>query len=63
MIIHRPDVPKMPRWITSEAGQWAWREQVAWRRNAFNAVSVQERHRLLVEAERMYAATAHDAAA
>lgn len=43
--------PKAPRWISTEAGQWAWREDIAWRSIALNALSVQERRDLLNEAE------------
>jgi len=45
--------PKAPRWIATEAGKWAWHELVAWRGSAANALSVQERARLLNEAERL----------
>lgn len=43
--------PKAPRWISTEAGQRAWREDLSWRSVAFNALSVQERSELLHEAE------------
>lgn len=45
---------KVPRWIGTEAGQWAWREHVEWRVIAVNALSVQERTRLLHEAETLW---------
>lgn len=45
------DHPKTPRWIRTEAGQWAWREKIDWRSIAWDALSVQERSRLLQEAE------------
>ncbi|MCU0490955.1 MAG: hypothetical protein MUD01_05185 [Chloroflexaceae bacterium] len=44
---------KAPRWITTEAGQWAWEEQENWRSTAADAFSVQDRKKLLAEAERM----------
>ncbi|MGQ9482180.1 hypothetical protein [Chloroflexus sp.] len=43
--------PKAPRWITTEAGQWAWATNEEWRRFADRALSVSERQRLLAEAE------------
>jgi hypothetical protein len=43
---------KAPRWINTEAGQWAWRVDDSWRRNANSAFSVQERRELLNAAER-----------
>jgi hypothetical protein len=45
--------PKAPRWINTEAGQLAWRDHPSWRNSALNALSVQERMRLLDEAERL----------
>lgn len=45
------DHPKVPRWVRTEAGQWAWREKTDWRGVAWDALSVQERSRLLQEAE------------
>ena len=45
--------PKAPRWINTEAGLLAWREHTNWRSSAINALSVQERTRLLDEAERL----------
>lgn len=44
-------IPKAPRWITTEAGQWAWATNEEWRRFADRALSVSERQRLLAEAE------------
>ena len=52
------DVPKPPRWISTEAGLWAWREDGDWRASAANALSVEERYRLLREAEQMRQAAA-----
>jgi hypothetical protein len=43
---------KAPRWINTEAGQWAWRVDDSWRHNANSALSVQERRELLNAAER-----------
>ena len=48
------DYPKEPRWISTEAGQWAWREKTDWRGIALDALSVQERARLLQEAEMLW---------
>lgn len=45
---------KAPRWITTEAGQWAYEADGEWRRHADRAFSVAERRRLLDEAERMH---------
>ena len=46
-------VPKPPRWISTDAGQLAWAIDSEWRRTAERAFSVNERRRLLEEAERM----------
>ena len=48
------EYPKTPRWIGTEAGQWAWCERPDWRGIAFDALSVQERSRLLHEAETLW---------
>jgi hypothetical protein len=48
------ELPKPPRWINTEAGQLAWCEYPTWRNSALGALSVQERMRLLDEAERLY---------
>lgn len=48
------EYPKVPRWISTEAGEWAWRELLDWRNHAFRALSVQERSRLLQEAELLW---------
>jgi hypothetical protein len=47
------DYPKAPRWINTEAGNWAWAQFVAWRSRAADALSVNERQLLLAEAERL----------
>jgi hypothetical protein len=47
------DIPKAPRWITTEAGAWAWRERETWRSTATHAMSVQQRRKLLQEAEQL----------
>ncbi|GEM_PF-4281546 len=49
-------VPKTPRWINTQAGQWAWHEYGAWREKAACALSVQERAWLLNEAEELWQA-------
>lgn len=51
------DAPKAPRWICTEAGQWAWLEHGEWRLIASNALSVQERRQLLDKAEQLRAAS------
>lgn len=51
--MNNPLAPKAPRWITTEAGQWAWFVDEEWRRYADRAMSVAERRRLLAEAERL----------
>ena len=53
MLYIQTDVPKPPRWISTEAGLWAWQAQGAWRATAANALSVRERHQLLQEAEQL----------
>lgn len=45
------EYPKVPRWISTEAGEWAWCASLDWRKHAWAALSVQERARLLQEAE------------
>ena len=47
------ETPKAPRWINTEAGLLAWREHTSWRSSAANALSVQDRARLLDEAARL----------
>ncbi len=49
----RLEAPKAPRWITTEAGQWAWAVDVEWRHSASQAMDVSDRRRLLEEAELM----------
>jgi len=48
------EAPKPPRWINTTAGQMAWHQSPSWRSSAVGALSVQERTRLLDEAERLY---------
>lgn len=55
------NIPKAPRWITTEAGQWAWHEYVTWRGRATHALSVQDRTQLLDEAEQLWRAQAQSA--
>jgi len=45
------EIPKAPRWIRTEAGQWAWQRHDDWRSNAARAMSVADRSELLREAE------------
>jgi hypothetical protein len=49
-----PKVYKAPRWITTEAGQWAYVSDEQWRRSANSTFGVAERRRLLDEAERLH---------
>lgn len=50
---HNNEHSKPPRWISTEAGLWAWQAQSEWRTTAANALSVQERVQLLHEAEQL----------
>ncbi len=49
-----PKIYKVPRWISTEAGQWAYLSDAEWRRIANNTFAVAERRRLLDEAERLH---------
>jgi hypothetical protein len=42
---------KAPRWIHTEAGQWAYESNDEWRRVANQTFDVSDRRRLLDEAE------------
>lgn len=53
MTLIDPKIYKAPRWITTEAGQWAYLSDDQWRQTANNAFGVDERRKLLAEAERM----------
>jgi hypothetical protein len=44
---------KAPRWISTEAGQWAYEANEDWRRVADLAFAITERRRLLDEAEEL----------
>lgn len=44
---------KAPRWITTEAGQWAYEASEEWRRVADLTFVISERRRLLDEAEQL----------
>jgi len=57
MLHIRIDLPKAPRWISTEAGLWAWQAHGAWRATATNALSVRERYQLLQEAEQLHGST------
>jgi hypothetical protein len=59
MLYIRTDLPKPPRWISTEAGLWAWQAHGTWRASAANALSVGERHRLLQEAEQLHGSANH----
>jgi hypothetical protein len=54
MLYIQTDLPKPPRWISTEAGLWAWQAHGTWRAAAANALSVRERHQLLQEAEHLH---------
>lgn len=47
------NIAKAPRWVATEAGQWAWIELDAWRSTAANTFAVAERQALLHEAEQL----------
>lgn len=53
-MIQMNSIPKAPRWIVTEAGQWAWSENSDWRKVAANALSVEQRKDLLLQAETMH---------
>lgn len=55
MTLMDPKVHKAPRWISTEAGQWAYLSNAEWRRTAESAFAVADRRRLLDEAERLHA--------
>jgi hypothetical protein len=59
MLYIRTDLPKPPRWISTEAGLWAWQAHGTWRVTAANALSVGERHQLLLEAEQLHCSAIH----
>jgi hypothetical protein len=58
MTLMDPKIYKAPRWITTEAGQWAYHSDDQWRQTANNAFGVAERRKLLDEAERMHKSSA-----
>lgn len=45
---------KAPRWVSTEAGQWAYESSEEWRRVADKAFAITERQRLLAEAEQLH---------
>lgn len=47
------NTPKVPRWISTEAGILAWNMDEEWRGVANQALSVADRRRLLDQAEQM----------
>lgn len=57
-----PKIYKAPRWITTEAGQWAYLSNAEWRITADRAFEVSERRRLLDEAEHLRQRHAGEAA-
>ncbi len=59
MLYIRTDLPKPPRWISTEAGLWAWQALSTWRAAAANALSVGERHELLQQAEQLNDSAIH----
>jgi hypothetical protein len=44
---------KAPRWIATEAGQWAYEANEEWRRVADETFAITDRRRLLDEAEQL----------
>jgi hypothetical protein len=59
MLYIRTDLPKPPRWISTEAGLWAWQALGTWRATAANALSMSDRDRLLQEAEQLHGSACH----
>lgn len=55
MTLMDPKIYKAPRWVTTEAGQWAYLSNDEWRRTANNTFGVTERKKLLEQAERLQA--------
>lgn len=53
MTLIDPKIYKAPRWVTTEAGQWAYLSNDEWRRSAELAFGVAERRKLLEQAERL----------
>ena len=53
------DLPKAPRWISTEAGLWAWHAHGSGRGTAANALSVRQRYQLLQEAEQLRGTANH----
>ena len=51
--LNNPKLPKAPRWIATEAGQYAWFLDEEWRRTANSALRVSDRQALLDRAEEM----------
>ena len=52
-----PTIPKPvnhPRWINTEAGQWAWAVDEEWRAEAAQALAVSDRRVLLDAAEQKW---------
>jgi len=45
---------KAPRWISTEAGQWAYEVREEWRLTANQTFGVTERRMLLAEAEKLH---------
>jgi hypothetical protein len=62
-MIHTNHIPKIPRWIATEAGQWAWSENSDWRKAAANTFSVEQRQDLLNQAELLHRQTRREPAA
>ena len=44
---------KAPRWVCTEAGQWAYESREAWRLTANQTFGVTERRQLLDQAEQL----------
>lgn len=55
MTLMDPKIYKAPRWVTTEAGQWAYLSNDEWRRTANNTFGVTERKKLLEQAEQLQA--------
>ena len=53
MTLMDPKISKIPRWIVTEAGQWAYLSDTEWRRTADRTFGVSERRELMEQAERL----------
>lgn len=54
MTLIDPKLYKAPRWISTEAGQWAYNTNDEWRSTANNTFAVSDRKQLLEQAEQLH---------